>query len=231
MKDIRDYLKNLDLAYIDDDEMNTKRIGELLRNFFRNVYIFNNPRKFLESIKTKKYDVILSDIYMSEYTGIELVKIIRETDKKIPIILLTAFSNEDYLLESANLNIQSYLIKPLNFEKLNVAFEKVFDYLEITNNLAYYINDFSFDRNTFKLTKNGKEILLNKKERNLLNLLITNSNRIVSYEDINKEIWSKYNEIMTQNALRTVVKTLRIKLDETDLIKNVSGYGYIIENK
>lgn len=36
---------------------------------------------------------------------------------------------------------------------------------------------------------------------------------------------------MTQNALRTVVKTLRIKLDETDLIKNVSGYGYIIENK
>lgn len=168
---------------------------------------------------------------MPEYTGIELVRIIRETDKKIPIILLTAFSNEDYLLELVNLNIQSYLIKPLNFEKLNVAFEKVFDYLEITNNLAYYINDFSFDRNTFKLAKNGKEILLNKKERNLLNLLITNSNKIVSYEDINKEIWAKYNEMMTQNALRTVVKTLRIKLDETDLIKNVSGYGYIIENK
>lgn len=218
MKDIRDYLRNLDLAYIDDDEMNTERIGELLKNLFRNVYIFNNPRKFLESVKTKKYDVILSDIYMPEYTGIELVRIIRETDKKIPIILLTAFSNEDYLLELVNLNIQSYLIKPLNFEKLNVAFEKVFDYLEITNNLAYYINDFSFDRNTFKLAKNGKEILLNKKERNLLNLLITNSNKIVSYEDINKEIWAKYNEMMTQNALRTVVKTLRIKLDETDLI-------------
>lgn len=76
MKDIRDYLRNLDLAYIDDDEMNTERIGELLKNLFRNVYIFNNPRKFLESVKTKKYDVILSDIYMPEYTGIELVRII-----------------------------------------------------------------------------------------------------------------------------------------------------------
>ena len=75
MKDIRDYLRNLDLAYIDDDEMNTERIGELLKNLFRNVYIFNNPRKFLESVKTKKYDVILSDIYMPEYTGIELVRI------------------------------------------------------------------------------------------------------------------------------------------------------------
>lgn len=42
MKDIRDYLRNLDLAYIDDDEMNTERIGELLKNLFRNVYIFNN---------------------------------------------------------------------------------------------------------------------------------------------------------------------------------------------
>ena len=103
--------------------------------------------------------------------------------------------------------------------------------MEITNNLAYYIHDFSFNRDTRKLTKNGKEILLNKKERNLLHLLISNPNKIVSYEEINAQIWLVNHEFMTQNALRTVIKTLRMKLDETSLIKNVSGQGYIIESK
>lgn len=232
MQNKKDYLKNLDLAYIDDDdEKNTEKIGELLKNFFRNVYIFNKPKEFLKSLKVRKYDLIFSDICMPECSGIELVRIIRSSNRKIPIVLLTAFSNEEYLLESINLDIQAYLIKPLNFEKLNIAFEKVLNYLEITNNLAYYIHDFSFNRDTRKLTKNGKEILLNKKERNLLHLLISNPNKIVSYEEINAQIWLVNHEFMTENALRTVIKTLRMKLDETSLIKNVSGQGYIIESK
>ena len=231
MRYVIDYLKDFDVAYIDDDKINTERSKKLFDNFFRKVYIYNCPKEFLESIKIKNYDLILSDICMPEYTGIELVKIIRNSNKKVPIVLLTAFSNEEYLLESVNLNIQSYIIKPLNFDKLTRAFENILDFLEITNTLSYQIEDFLFDRNTFQLTKNGREILLNKKERGLLQLLILNASKAVSYEEIENKIWSSNHEIMTPNALRTVMKTLRKKLDNTSLIKNISGYGYILDNK
>ncbi len=231
MRNVKNYLKNLDIVYIDDDLMNTQKVGELLKNFFRNVFIYNDPKEFLDSINTKNYDLILSDICMPSYSGIELVKTIRASNKKVPIILLTAFSNEEYLFESANLNIQSYIIKPLNFEKLTSAFENVLDYFEVTNNLAYHIDEFCFDRNTLKLTKENKEISLNKKEKSLLYLLISNTGKIVSYEEIESKIWLIDDEVMTQNALRTIVKTLRKKLDDTTLIKNISGCGYIFDNK
>ena len=224
-----EYLKTLDIAYVDDDIEISKKVYDLLKYFFRNVYIFNNPKDFLESIKVRNYNLLISDICMPDYSGIELAKIVRITNKKIPIILLTSFMSEKNLFESANLNIQSYIIKPLNLEKLSNAFENIFYFLDVTNNLNFNINDFLFDINTLQLEKNGKEIFLNKKERNSLKLFISNIGKSISYEEIENRIWLVDNEVMSQNALRTVIKTLRKKLDDTTFIRNISGGGYIFE--
>lgn len=224
-----EYLRTLDIAYVDDDVEISKKVYDLLKYFFRNVFIFNSPKDFLESIKTRNYDLLISDICMPDYSGIELVKIVRITNKKIPIILMTSFMSEKNLFESANLNIQSYIIKPLNIEKLSDAFDNIFYFLDITNNLHYSINGFLFDINTLQLEKDGKDIFLNKKEKNLLKLFISNIGKPISYEEIENKIWLIDDEVMSQNALRTVIKTLRKKLDNTTLIRNISGCGYIFD--
>lgn len=224
-----EYLRTLDIAYVDDDVEISKKVYDLLKYFFRNVFIFNSPKDFLESIKTRNYDLLISDICMPDYSGIELVKIVRITNKKIPIILMTSFMSEKNLFESANLNIQSYIIKPLNIEKLSDAFDNIFYFLDITNNLNYSINGFLFDINTLQLEKDGKDIFLNKKEKFLLKLFISNIGKPISYEEIENKIWLVDDEVMSQNALRTVIKTLRKKLDNTTLIRNISGCGYIFD--
>lgn len=224
-----EYLRTLDIAYVDDDVEISKKVYDLLKYFFRNVFIFNSPKDFLESIKTRNYDLLISDICMPDYSGIELVKIVRITNKKIPIILMTSFMSERNLFESANLNIQSYIIKPLNIEKLSDAFDNIFYFLDITNNLNYSINGFLFDINTLQLGKDGKDIFLNKKEKFLLKLFISNIGKPISYEEIENKIWLIDDEVMSQNALRTVIKTLRKKLDNTTLIRNLSGCGYILD--
>lgn len=224
-----EYLRTLDIAYVDDDVEISKKVYDLLKYFFRNVFIFNSPKDFLESIKTRNYDILISDICMPDYSGIELVKIVRITNKKIPIILMTSFMSERNLFESANLNIQSYIIKPLNIEKLSDAFDNIFYFLDITNNLNYSINGFLFDINTLQLGKDGKDIFLNKKEKFLLKLFISNIGKPISYEEIENKIWLIDDEVMSQNALRTVIKTLRKKLDNTTLIRNLSGCGYILD--
>lgn len=137
--------------------------------------------------------------------------------------------SERNLFESANLNIQSYIIKPLNIEKLSDAFDNIFYFLDITNNLNYSINGFLFDINTLQLGKDGKDIFLNKKEKFLLKLFISNIGKPISYEEIENKIWLIDDEVMSQNALRTVIKTLRKKLDNTTLIRNLSGCGYILD--
>ena len=69
------------------------------------------------------------------------------------------------------------------------------------------------------------KIKLNKKETKLMNLLIENQNRVVTYSEIERHVWMEYDEVMTSMALRTVIKNLRKKIS-TEFIKNVSVQGY-----
>lgn len=62
-----EYLRTLDIAYVDDDVEISKKVYDLLKYFFRNVFIFNSPKDFLESIKTRNYDLLISDICMPDY--------------------------------------------------------------------------------------------------------------------------------------------------------------------
>lgn len=231
MQNIKNYLMNLNIVYISDDQDNKHKVEELLKRFFYSVNIYNNSKDFLESHKTTKFGLIFTDDNLFDNSGINLIKNIRNNDKKIPIILLSKSLNEKKLFECLQLNVQSYIVKPLTFTNLTDALGKVIDHLEITNNLAFQIDDFSFYLNTSILVKNNEEIILNKKETKLLHLLIANKNIIVSYKEMESKIWIDNDEIMTLNALRTVVKTLRKKLDNTFLIRNISGKGYILDCK
>lgn len=223
------YLKNFNTVYVDDDDLNTEAVSDLLINYFNTVDVFNDPKSFLDTFENKNYDVIFLDINMPDYTGIDLVEIIRKSNMKVPIILLTAYSNEDYLLTSANLNIQAYIIKPLNFKKLFEAFNNVYAYLKLTNNLYYSVKGYKFDFDNLTLKKDNESIKLIKKESELLKLLLENKNKLVTYEKIETVVWTNTSETMTLNALRTIIKTLKKKIGDNKLIENISGLGYVLK--
>jgi len=220
-------LKNISILYVEDDLQTQEEMGSFLSHLSNEVYLATTGLEALEIFEDKKPQIIISDIAMPNLNGIEFIKRIREVNKTIPIILLTAYDDVEYLLPAANLNIQSYILKPITSNKLKEVLYNALEYLNINSSIYLIIsNEYKYDKNNSEIIANNNEkIKLNKKETKLMNLLIQHQNRVVTYSEIERSVWIEYDEVMTNMALRTLIKNLRKKIP-IEFIKNVSGQGY-----
>lgn len=114
----KNLLKNFNLLYVEDDDVVRTELSKLLLNFFNNVYVAKNGLEGLDIYNSKKIDIIVSDVNMPVLNGIDMIKEIRKNDEEIPVIFTTAFSDNNYLLESIKLKVQEYIIKPVDIRSL-----------------------------------------------------------------------------------------------------------------
>ncbi len=220
-------LKEITILYVEDERSARDTITEILTQFSDNVKVAQNGLEALEIFNNNSIQLIITDIQMPLMDGLEFVKEIRKDDIAVPIIMLTAYSSNDYLLTCANLNIQAYILKPINYTKLKEALYKVIEYLNLTSNIHIHISkELSYDKiNGVLIFHETQEINLNKKEKAFMNLLVEHKNNLVTYSEIEHSVWYDFNEVMTDSALRTIVKNLR-KKSNIKFIDNVSGQGY-----
>ncbi|MEA3384622.1 MAG: response regulator transcription factor [Campylobacterota bacterium] len=227
IKELSLLLKEITILYVEDDIESQKEISDILQKFSDNVLVASNGIEAFDIFNNNEVQLIITDIEMPKMDGIKLVTKIRENDISAPIIMLTVHTQNDYLLSCVNLNIQAYIIKPINSLKLKEALYKIVEYLNLTSNIYIHINhELSYDKiNALLISSVDKDYKLNKKEQALMKLLTQNKNKLVTYEQIEQSVWSVFNEVMTSSALRTVVKNLR-KKSKLNFIENVSGLGY-----
>lgn len=227
MKELAILLKNISILYVEDDYETREEMTKILLEVSDNITVAKSGVEALEFYYNNKPQIIISDIAMPNLNGIEFIKRVREDNLQVPIILLTAHADVDYLLPAANLNIQSYIVKPINIRKLKEVLFNAVEILNMSSNIYVKItHSLKYDKtNSEILSLDNKKIKLNRKEKNLIDLLLANQNRVVTYSEIEQHVWMQYDEVMTSMALRTVVKNLRKKIS-TDFIKNISGQGY-----
>ena len=124
------YIKKLNLLYVEDEKLVREILSKKLEKFVKNLYIAEDGQdgylKYLEF----KPDLILTDITMPKLSGIEMSRKIREDNKAIPIIVISAHSDSNSLIDAIDCGITGYLLKPINKNKL-------FDLLEINAKNAY----------------------------------------------------------------------------------------------
>ncbi len=118
----KEILKKINLLYVEDDNVVRTELSKLLLNFFNNVYIAKDGLEGLDLFFSEEIDIIISDINMPSLNGIDMIKEVRKTNKDIPVILTTAFSDNEFLLEAIKLKIDEYIIKPVD---IRVLIEKV----------------------------------------------------------------------------------------------------------
>lgn len=159
---------------------------------------------------------------MPKGNGIEFIKKIRSNDSKTRVIIVSAHTDLEYMLDAAQLHLLKYIVKPLTQEKLMEALSS-FVKSHTKNQLFKFNENYLFDFAKSIITIKDEEFQLTKKENHFLRLLFTKK-RIITYGEIENQIWDD-EFIMTQNALRLFIKNLRKKLP-VDTIKNVQGIGY-----
>ena len=214
------------LLFVEDESMIRRIAVAFLRPYFLEIYEAKDGIEALELYKTHKPDLIITDIEMPNMDGLTLCKKIREVDKNTPIVITTAYTNTEYLLEAVSLNLIKYLIKPIEEEPLFESLRFCFEHIEEKNPSIIKISKtHTFDLLNHTLIENGKVVLLTQSQYKLLSILIKNQGRIVSYEEIENHVW--FDKVMSSDALRSLVRDVR-KLIGKESIANISKYGYRI---
>lgn len=221
-KELIDQLSNFTLLYVEDEEGIRNNIVEIFQDVFKEIYIAKNGEEAYKIFTEQKPDLVITDIRMPKMDGIELVQKIRETNSKVRVIILSAYTDLDYMLKAAELHLVKYIIKPVNEEKLVDALESFVNSFEGTR-IFTLIPQWLFDEGRSTIKGPDEEFVLTKKETKFLKLLLK-KHRIITYEEMENLIWS-HEHIMTQNALRLFIKNFRKKLPP-NVLKNVQGIGY-----
>lgn len=224
---LKEDCKNIKILYIEDDDITRENAIEYLENFFDEVYEASNAIEALGIYEKTNPHIIISDIQMPKLNGLEFVEKIRQKDKKVQIIITSAFSNKEYLLKAIELQLVKYLIKPINENELEKALDScVHSIKSDSSNIIKLTDELFFDTFNSTLVQNGDIVKLRAKEIDFLTLLLKNKNRYVKYEEIESYVWK--DSVMSKDALKTLVKNIKTKIPK-ELILNLSGSGYKIE--
>ena len=215
------------LLYVEDESAVREMAVEYLELFFREIYEASNGVEALKIYEEKEPDIIISDIEMPKMNGLKLASLIRKKEITTPIIITTAYTSVEYLLEATELNLVKYLVKPVKEEKLEEALKICFERLEASSPSVVALSDkHLYDTFNSTLSCDGKVVALTTSQIQFLNLLIKNKNRAVTYTEIENHIWN--DKIMSDAALRSLVYDIR-QLISKEVIENVSRMGYKIK--
>ncbi len=112
-------LKDCIILYVEDDIAVQNQTKMILNDFVKEVLVASSGTEGLAVLREKKVDLIITDITMPELNGIEMLKILRFEEKNMtPVIITTAFTETDYLLDAVKLRVEGFIMKPINIKEM-----------------------------------------------------------------------------------------------------------------
>ena len=219
----------MNILVVDDELLIRSVIKEYLLNEKYNVYEAEDGLDALRVFKEEKIDLVILDVMMPKMDGITALKEMKEL-KDIPVIMLTAMSEEEDKLKGFDLGIDDYITKPFSPKELIARVKEVLkrnDKLKTT----YKYKKLEVDYQGHKVMINNKQLELTPKEYDLLVYFIENEGIALSRESLLSVVWG-YDYYGDDRTVDTHVKMLRQSLGEyRDLIKTVRSMGYKYETE
>ncbi|MDD2368356.1 MAG: response regulator [Sulfuricurvum sp.] len=127
LKELKAISSSISILYVEDDAALQKSVVDYLRLIFPQVDTASNGEEGLIAFRKKIYDIIITDIQMPHMNGLEMIKAIKEIVPEQEIIITTAFSEVPYLLDALSLHASGYLVKPIDFDDINLILFKIVD--------------------------------------------------------------------------------------------------------
>ena len=223
------------ILILEDDNILSKEIkGFLTKHGFVCTCVYDGSL-VVKQFRLNSFDLVILDINVPGINGLEVCKKLREEDSKVPILMLTAFSEVDDKVTAFNNGADDYLVKPFYFFALLVRIKSLLRRKEIPQNQNNIrtIGDLEIDLTEMKVFRKKEEINLSPKEFKLLCLLAKSEGKVLSKNKIADELWDAHIET-NQNTIEVYINFLRKKIDknhDTKLIHTKVGYGYYIKSE
>ncbi|RLV11396.1 two-component system response regulator CovR/CsrR [Streptococcus iniae] len=220
-----------------EDEKNLARFVSLeLQHEGYEVTVEVNGRKGLDTALEKDFDLILLDLMLPEMDGFEVTRRL-QTEKTTYIMMMTARDSIMDVVAGLDRGADDYIVKPFAIEELLARIRAIFRRQDIETekkspNQGIY-RDLVLNPQNRSVNRGDEEISLTKREYDLLNILMSNMNRVMTREELLSNVW-KYDEAVETNVVDVYIRYLRGKIDmqgRESYIQTVRGMGYVIREK
>ncbi|HEP6081876.1 TPA: two-component system response regulator CovR [Streptococcus pyogenes] len=220
-----------------EDEKNLARFVSLeLQHEGYEVIVEVNGREGLETALEKEFDLILLDLMLPEMDGFEVTRRL-QTEKTTYIMMMTARDSIMDVVAGLDCGADDYIVKPFAIEELLARIRAIFRRQDIESEKKVpsqgIYRDLVLNPQNRSVNRGDDEISLTKREYDLLNILMTNMNRVMTREELLSNVW-KYDEAVETNVVDVYIRYLRGKIDipgKESYIQTVRGMGYVIREK
>ena len=215
----------------DDTELQQLFQKVLLKQGYE-VLCASNGQEALQKMEQEYIDLIMTDIMMPVMDGYELVKEIRETGNKIPILMITAKSGFDDLQQGFLSGSDDYMVKPVNVNEMVIRVKALLRRAQVMSERKIVIGSTQLDYDRLSIVQAEKEIELPKKEFLLLYKLTVSPGRTFTKQQIMDDIWG-YDTEADPHTVEVHIGRLREHLkNNPDLeIVTMRGIGYKVIKK
>ena len=216
------------ILIVEDEDMIREGISDYLTDCGYETIQAADGLEALEQFSNHQVALILLDIQMPKLNGLEVLSEIRKSSQ-VPVLMLTAFQDEEYKMSAFAALADGYLEKPFSLSLLKVRVDAIFKrYYDAGRIFTYRDTEVDFDSYSAKVA--GQEVAVNAKELEILNYLVKNEGRALTRSQIIDAVWKMTDEVPFDRVIDVYIKELRKKLD-LDCILTVRNVGYKLERK
>ena len=214
----------------DEPEM----LENMVQTLEREKYVVETATDYqsaLHKIGVYKYDCILLDITLPDGNGLEFLKQLKLAGKNEGVIIVSAKDSLHDRLQGLNLGADDYLSKPFHMAELHARVNAVLRRRHFEGNQHIFIGNLTINPDNRQVIIDSNEIVLNRKEYDILTYLITNKNRLVTKSAIAEHVWGDHiDQSDSFDFIYSQIKNLRKKLENASInIEAVYGLGYKLE--
>lgn len=222
----------MNILIVEDEKSLSNEIASFLRSEgYLCEQVFSGTEAS-EKIAINLYDFILLDLGLPDYNGLNLIKESRKMGSDAGFIIITARGAVEDKVKGLDMGADDYLAKPFALVELSSRIQAVarrkFNILSKDIN----IGDFVIELQSRRITFGGKDVMLTKKEYDLLQYLVVNRNKVLTRYQLYEHIWGNIlDDQYDSNFIDVHIKNIRKKLNEfapSPWIETIRGTGYMV---
>jgi DNA-binding response OmpR family regulator len=218
------------VTIIDDEKLLSQKIAKKLNNQGYVVDVYHSVTDYMHSGDTLS-DLYIVDLSLGDGWGFEIIKHLREKWCNSPILIMSGYSDTDNIINGLDIGADDYLTKPFSPEVLLARIKALLRRpKEMRQSDMIEYKDIVFNFDSKEVTKNGLPVYLARKENLILEILITNKQKVVSKENLIRYVWWwQEADFVSSNTLNATFSKLKKKLWEGFRVRTIYNTGYILE--
>ena len=219
----------INILIVEDEKEIREGVSEYLSEVGYNVISAEDGIKAIELFKNSKIDLVILDIMLPKANGFVVLNKIRQ-ESNVPVIMLTAMSDDYTQIMSFDEKADDYITKPFSIIVLHKRIEALLRrVVKVSENKKWFYGDIEIDFEGYSARKNGENIDLKPKEIKLIELLLKYEGKVLTRAQILDNLWN-IEESPNDRVIDVYIKNIRKKL-LLDCIVTVKGIGYKFEEQ